>query len=139
MDKLVRFGVAVPGDLLQDFDVKIEALGVPNRSEAIRKLIRDFVSKETWSKEEGRVYGSITIAYNHHGNDATGKLTEIQHDYGDVITSTTHVHIDHFHCLETIILSGETFRVKALVDVLTSLKAIVSITPVIMAVAGVRM
>ena len=82
---LVRFGVAVPENLLHSFDRRLEEAGLPNRSEALRQLIREYVAQDTW-ENGGTVYGTITLTYNHHANDATGRLTELQHDFGEIIT-----------------------------------------------------
>ena len=131
MDNLVRFGVAVPGNLLQSFDERIDHSGLPNRSEALRQLIREYVSQDTWEKGAGLVYGTITITYNHHAHEAGTKMTELQHDFGDAIVCTTHVHADHDHCLEVIVVRGEVPRVRGLIQALRSLKAITTLSPVI--------
>lgn len=131
VDSLVRFGVAVPGNLLLSFDERIEASGLPNRSEALRQLIREYVSQDVWEQGTGLVYGTITITYNHHAYDAGARMTELQHDFGDAIVCTTHVHADHDHCIEVIIVRGEVPRVRGLIESLRSLKAITTLVPVI--------
>lgn len=132
-DELTRFGVAVPDSLLKLFDLRFRELGIPTRSEALRQLIRDFVTNDTWQSERGTVYGSITVTYNHHIREAGSKMAELQHDYKDVILCTTHIHADAHQCLEVIMLRGEAKRVKKLVETMRSLKAISSLTPVIRA------
>ncbi|MGN0839059.1 MAG: nickel-responsive transcriptional regulator NikR [Pyramidobacter sp.] len=132
-EKLIRFGVAVPEALLKSFDRRIKSKGIPNRSEALRALIREFVSRDTWQKGDGMVYGTITMTYIHHSNDVTERLTSLQHDFGDVIVCTTHVHADHDHCLETVILRGSAGRVREFIEALRMLKAVQSVSPVITA------
>jgi len=129
-EQLIRFGVAVPENLLVCFDERLEAAGLPNRSEALRQLIREYVAQDTW-QSGGSVYGTITLSYNHHANDATSRLTELQHDFGDIIVCTTHVHADHDHCIEVLIVRGEADRVKGLLTSLRALKAMQSVSPVI--------
>ena len=130
----MRFGIAVPKDLLQLFDERIEIASFPNRSVALRHLIREYVAKDMWQKGSGYVHGTVTLTYDHHSNDVTTKLTALQHDYGDVIVCTTHVHADHHHCLEVIIVKGEVARVKDFINALSSLKAILSVEPIITAI-----
>lgn len=130
-DQLVRFGIAVPESLLKLFDERIEGASFPNRSVALRHLIREYVTKDTWQKGKGHVYGTVTLTYDHHANDMTSRLTEIQHEFADEIVCTTHVHADHKHCLEVIIVNGEVKRVKAFINALASLKALLSMDPVI--------
>ncbi len=129
--QLVRFGIAVPEKLLASFDERLESSGLPNRSEALRQLIREYVTQDTWQKGNGQVYGTITLTYNHHANDAAARLTDLQHDFGSVIVCTTHVHADHDHCLETIIVRGSVDLVKDFIAALRSLKAVQSVSPVI--------
>lgn len=133
MDTLVRFGVAVPESLLTQFDERLQEAGLPNRSEALRQMIRDYVIKDTWTHGDGLVYGTVTFTYNHHVCEAETRITDLQHDFGDVIVCSTHVHADHDHCLEVIIVRGQVSRVNELVEAMRSLKAITSLTPVITA------
>ncbi|MGI6075300.1 MAG: nickel-responsive transcriptional regulator NikR [Pyramidobacter sp.] len=130
-EKLMRFGVTVPQNLLSSFDERIKAARLPSRSEALRKLILEYVSRDTWQKGTGNVYGTITLTYNHHANDVMARLTDLQHDFGNIIVCTTHVHADHDHCLETVIVRGDVKSVKEFIAALRSLKAVSSVNPVI--------
>ncbi|MBN1332674.1 MAG: nickel-responsive transcriptional regulator NikR, partial [Synergistales bacterium] len=102
-----------------------------NRSEAIRQLIREAVAKESWELEDEEVYGTITISYDHHSHDATSTLTSIQHEFGDVIICSTHIHVDHDHCLEVIVTRGKSRIIKDLVIELGKLRCIERVSPVI--------
>ena len=130
-EPLIRFGVAVPENLLQNFDERLESAGLPNRSEALRQLIREYVSRDTWQKGSGQVYGTITITYDHHANDVAARLTSLQHDFGAIIVCNAHVHVDHDHCLETIIVRGDVESAKRFIASLRALKAVSSVNPVI--------
>lgn len=129
-DNLVRFGVAVPEQLLREFDLHIEAKGIPNRSDALRQLIRDYISQSRWAKGEGLVYGSVTISYNHHAGEVCSVLTAIQHRYRDVIVCTTHVHADCDHCLEVIVVKGQSDKVRSLICEISGVKAVNNLSPV---------
>ena len=123
-DRLVRFGVAVPDSLLSEFDLFIQGNGLQNRSEAIRQLIRERLAREMWAHGEGTVFGTVTIMYDHHTKDATNALTSLQHDFGDVIVCTTHVHVDHAHCLECIVMKGDAGTIKGFENALSSVRGI---------------
>ncbi len=133
MEKLTRFGVAMPEQLLEQFDRWIERTGLPNRSLAIRQLVRDYITSSHWQEGAGEVCGSITLMYDHHGNDITGGLTSLQHDFGDVIICTTHVHVSHEVCLECLVVKGEAGRLKKLEEALSALKGIRSVNAAIAA------
>jgi CopG family nickel-responsive transcriptional regulator len=105
MSELVRFGIAIDGDLLERFDKRIEAKGYVNRSEAIRDLIRaDLLEHAADPKADST--GTLTLVYDHHVRELTERLTEMQHDLGHHVISAMHVHLDHDHCLEVIVMRG---------------------------------
>lgn len=126
MDSLTRFGVAIPSSLLGEFDGMIQRKGLSNRSEAIRQLIRECLAREMWSTGTETIFGTVTIMYDHHTKDATEALTSLQHDYGDVIVCTTHVHVDHMHCLECIVVKGGGNVIRKFLDDLRAVRGIKS-------------
>lgn len=105
MSDLVRFGIAVDGDLLERFDERIAEKGYENRSEAIRDLIRADLLERS-DDPEAPATGTLTLVYDHHVRELTDKLTDMQHDLGHHVISTLHVHLDHDHCLEVVVLRG---------------------------------
>ncbi|MGC9002215.1 MAG: nickel-responsive transcriptional regulator NikR [Dictyoglomus sp.] len=122
MAKIVRFGVSIEEDLLENFDKIIEDKGYNSRSEAIRDLIRDYIIKEKWNLKKEKVAGSISLIYEHNVYGLSEKLTDIQHHYHDVIISTLHVHLDEKNCMEVILVRGKVEKIKRLYDELSSLK-----------------
>jgi len=100
MEQLERFGVSMPATLLASFDEALVDAGYANRSEAIRDIVRDYLVRREWQDPAGQVVGTITIVYDHHTRELEDVLTALQHDYCDAIICSTHVHLDHHHCLE---------------------------------------
>jgi CopG family nickel-responsive transcriptional regulator len=123
MRKLVRFGVSLEGELLRRFDAFIGAEGYSNRSKAIADLIRKEFVIDAFSKG-GAVAGAVTIVYDHHKREVVNKLLDMQHNHGDIIISTQHVHLDHDNCLEIIAVRGPGAKVKVLADSLKSVKGV---------------
>lgn len=41
-------------------------------------------------------------------------MTDIQHEYIDLISSTTHVHLDERNCLEILAVKGEVKSIQSL-------------------------
>lgn len=105
MSDLVRFGIAIDGELLERFDERIAEKGYGNRSEAIRDLIRADLLERS-ADPDAPATGTLTLVYDHHVRELTEKLTEMQHDLGHHVVSTLHVHLDHDHCLEVVVLRG---------------------------------
>jgi CopG family nickel-responsive transcriptional regulator len=121
--QLIRFGVSLPGDLIRRFDRLIRRKKYPNRSEAIRDLIRrELVEEEIVNNAE--IVGVLTLLYNHHQRELQDRLGRIQHDFHERILSTTHVHLDHDNCLEVVLLKGRAGKIKQLADEMIALKGI---------------
>lgn len=120
---LKRFSISLEEELLARFDTYIEERGYSNRSEAIRDLIRKTQVSEEW-KKDSEVVGVVTLVFNHHKSQLQEKITELQHDYYNLITSTTHVHMDHHNCLEVTIVKGKASTVKELAARLMALKGV---------------
>jgi CopG family nickel-responsive transcriptional regulator len=123
MKELVRFGVSLDSDLLDNFDNLITRKGYTNRSEAIRDLIRDELVGEEWDANKETV-GTITFVYDHHVRDLMKKLTDIQHDFEGQIQAGMHVHLDHDHCLEVLVVKGKGAAIKEVADALVSVKGV---------------
>jgi CopG family nickel-responsive transcriptional regulator len=123
MGDLVRFGVSLDNDLLDKFDDLIARKGYTNRSEAIRDLIRDNLVAQEWDANKETV-GTVTIVYDHHVRALTDKLTSIQHDYQHLIVSGMHVHLDHDHCLEVLVVRGKGSEIRQVADTLIGTKGV---------------
>jgi len=124
MEKLARFGISIPEELLKAFDEYIERKHYANRSEAIRDLIRQKLVEEEWRESKEEVVGVITYLYDHHKRELTDKLIEIQHDYYDKIITTQHIHVDHNRCLEAILVRGKANEIKDLADKIQAQKGV---------------
>jgi len=123
MSGIVRFGVSLEKELLDKFDKLIKEKQYPNRSEAIRDLIREELVKREWV-EGKEVAGSITLVFDHHKRELMNTLTDTQHDFYQLIISSQHVHLDHDNCLEIIVVRGRPRGVKELADKLRATKGV---------------
>jgi CopG family transcriptional regulator, nickel-responsive regulator len=103
---LVRFGVAMDRPLLEHLDVIVSDRGV-TRSELLRDLARAEVVRAQVQRGVP-AFATLTLVYDHHVRDLTEKLTEIQHELGDRVRSSMHVHLDHHRCLEVVVLRGRS-------------------------------
>lgn len=125
-DPLVRFSVAIGGELLRKFDRYREQHRYPNRSEAVRGLMRAALIEDVVAREDGPAMGVVTLIYDHHTGRIAERLTEIQHEHLDAVVTTTHVHLDAHRCLEVILLRGEVRTVRELADRLIGTKGVES-------------
>jgi len=123
MSEIVRFGVSLEKELLEKFDILIKKKKFPNRSEAIRDLIRENLVKREWI-EGKEVAGAITLVFDHHKRDLMNNLTDVQHDFHKLIISSQHIHLYHDNCLEIIVVRGKPTEVRELADKLRATKGV---------------
>ena len=124
MSELARIGVAIDAVLLDRFDGLITRRGYGSRSEAFRDLIRGALVQEQWSSGTEPVVGTITLVYDHHVRLLSERLTALQHEFHHSMLSTLHVHLDHDHCLEVIVVRGPAAQVRTVADALISMKGV---------------
>ncbi len=120
---LKRFSISLEEDLLAGFDDYIVRHGYSNRSEAVRDLIRKVLVKDEWA-DDSEVVGVVTMVYDHHKSQLQERITELQHDFYELITSTTHIHMDHHNCLEVTIVKGKASQVQDLAGRLIALRGV---------------
>ena len=127
-ENLVRFSITVPEELLSEFESSYYENHRPNRSESVRTLLREYLSRERWKGSEGEICATVTIVYDHHLPEVTRNLTAAQHDSGDVIICATHVHLNHHTCLECVITKGNSEDIQKLVEALRKIRGIKSLS-----------
>ena len=121
--ELVRFGVAMEPELLEQLDLLATARSC-TRSELLRKLARNELARAAIQKRVPAV-AAVTLVYNHHVRLLSERLTEIQHELGEQVRSTMHVHLDHDNCIEVVVLRG---RADQLASAATRMLAIRGVT-----------
>ena len=107
--------MSLPSTLLDQFEKSMKDVGFADRSKSIQASLYEFIYNNEWKEDENdNSYGAgaLVILYDNHlfGNDI-GSIQN-QHEYTDIIVSTTHLHLDHHNCLETIMLRGKIKRIK---------------------------
>ena len=125
-EPLVRFSVAIGGELLRQFDNYREVHHHANRSEAVRGLMRSALIEEAIGRDDEEAMGVVTLVYNHHIGKVGERLTELQHSHLATVVTTTHVHLDAERCLEVILLRGGAKSVRELADGLIGTKGVES-------------
>jgi CopG family nickel-responsive transcriptional regulator len=118
-----RIGVSVDRELLRRFDGWLSARGGGNRSEALRDLIREkLIGTDTADRRE--VVAAVSIVYDHHRRELSGRLTALQHEQGDHVVSALHVHLEEDRCLEVIVVRGPAVDVRRFADRLIGEKGV---------------
>jgi len=124
LSELIRFGISMDKDLLGRLDKEIVKRGYPNRSEAIRDLVRSQLVELEWSQEDEEVAGTVTIIYDHHVRGLSDMLLELQHEHHEMIISVMHVHLEHDNCLEIMVIKGKASEARELAGRLIGVKGV---------------
>ncbi len=125
MSELIRFGVSIDQDLLENFDRLNAERGYATRSEALRDLIREtLIQQKIETDSAAKVLGSLTLVYDHHARNLAQEMGAIQHDFHENILSVMHLHVSHDDCMEIIALRGIVSEIVNLSNRLLSLKGI---------------
>ena len=124
MAELERIGVSLDKDLLEQFDKLIAEQGYQSRSEAIRDLVRQDLSRERLADPDAHAVAAVFIVYDHHSAKLTEKLIDLQHSHLLHAISSLHVHLDRHDCLEVIVLRGPVREINKVGENILSMKGV---------------
>lgn len=122
-----RFTISLDDSLAAQFDNWIAAHSYDNRSEAVRDLIRERLSRDTLPNvgaHKGWCVASVSFVYDHHDHTVANRVLDLQHRHHDLVVSSMHTHLDRDHCLETVVFKGEVVAVASCCEELTALRGV---------------
>jgi CopG family nickel-responsive transcriptional regulator len=98
--------------MLKEVDKVRSEMGFSGRSEVIRAGLRILLA-ENKEKEEltDRVRGVLLLIHEH---DAEDLVTNVKHDFLDIIYTQLHNRFKEGKCLELFVLDGEAGRIREL-------------------------
>ena len=110
---LMRTSFNIPEDLLAQFDETWKSERLDSRSRAVREAMYEYIETHTRLEE---VSGDVTttLAFDYEHERVIRDLHDVQHDFQDIITTTSHMHEGDW-CLETVFCRGDAARVRQLV------------------------
>jgi len=117
--------VTIPNELLKKFDEFMKTRGYYSRSEAFRDAIRSLMAETELAKmETGNVAATIMITCDYARKDVDLKMTELRHEFDDVVIENVHRHIGEKYCLEIFIAEGNNNRILDLVGRVRGMRGI---------------
>lgn len=111
----------------------MKVLGIESKSRFVQEALRSFINENRW-RLGGRVIGIIGVIYDHEVGDVDKELTDIQHDYLDIIASTVHVHVDKRRCMLGIMVNGDVSKVKELLSRIVNTRGVLHAKPLLLSV-----
>jgi CopG family nickel-responsive transcriptional regulator len=121
---LSRFSISMSASLARQLDAMARERGYANRSRAVADMVRAQLVEHHAHVAAREIAGTITLIYDHHHRNLQAHLTDIQHDHGDLIVSTLHVHLSHHACMEVLVVRGRARDVRRLADRLISARGV---------------
>jgi len=123
--KVTRFSVSLPPPLLKRLDETWKSMQYEDRSKAIHDAVRSFISEFEWmQKDSGQITGAVLVLYYLDKPGLLDEITKVQHQFKNVISSTTHFHLEENKCLEMIAVKGNTQEVRSLTQTLMAKKGV---------------
>jgi len=112
---VARFSASAPPELLRAFDLTVKKMGYGDRSKALNIVMRNLVTEYKWiGEEKGQGAGAIILLYDRETRGLEAALTDVQHHYESIITSSMHIHLDEHKCLQIIAVKGERREIRDL-------------------------
>ncbi|MBS7634891.1 nickel-responsive transcriptional regulator NikR [Candidatus Bathyarchaeota archaeon] len=122
---MAAVSVTIPGELLRKFDEFMKTRGYYSRSEAFRDAIRSLMAETELAKlETGNVAATIMIICDYARKDVDLRMTEVRHEFDDVVIENVHRHIGEKYCLEIFIAEGNNERILNLVGRVRGMRGI---------------
>jgi len=117
--------ITLPNELLNKFDEFMKMRGYYSRSEAFRDAVRNLIAEAEIAKlETGNVAATIMITCDYARRDIDLRMTEIRHEFDDVVVENVHRHIDERYCLEIFIAQGKNERILDLIGRVRGMRGI---------------
>lgn len=120
-----RLSVSLPSSLVEEFDKVWQNMKYEDRSKAVHDAIRNFITEHKWMQQEkGELIGAMGLLYYYDKPYLLNSITGIQHEFADVVKSSTHIHLAKEKCLEIIAVKGKADHVKSLMQGLMAKKGV---------------
>jgi len=122
--KVARFSVSLPESLLAELDDMVIRRKLPNRSHAIAEMAREQLLDHAQELGTKSMAGTISLVYDYRKRNLQRKLADIQHQNYLMVVTSTHVHLEHHHYLEVLLVQGPARDLRRLADTLAACKGV---------------
>ena len=121
---LARFSVSLPADLLDELDDMVARRRLPNRSHAIAEMAREQLTEHAQELGTQRMAGTISLVDDFRKRNLQRRLADIQHRNFLMVVTSMHVHLEHHHYLEVLLVQGPARALRDLADTLAACKGV---------------
>ncbi len=124
LPRVDRFSVSLDTELLAAFDALISERGYTNRSEAIRDLLRDWLTESRPANNDSLAIGVLTVVCNWGVSDAPARLRKLLSSANDLVSATTSTVLDSNRDVITVSLRGRAVDIRCQTDKIQALRGI---------------
>lgn len=125
-NNISRISVSLPETLLRQLDSLVDQRGFESRSQAIARMINDYIADNEAELGKQIMAGVITLVYDHGRAGLQKELADIQHRYLDEVISSLHVQLVHAHTMEVILVQGPALRLQTIADDMLTCKGVIN-------------
>jgi CopG family nickel-responsive transcriptional regulator len=118
--------ITLPTPLLEKFDDFVRARGYYSRSEAFRDAVRGLLAESEIARVQGGKVATMIIC-DYARKDVDRHVSEVRHEFDDVVVENVHRHIENRYCLEVFIAEGSHQRVLDLVSRIRGMRGILQV------------
>ena len=123
-ETVARFSVSLPASLLDELDEMVKRRGFHSRSQAVAALARDGLVDLQTELGTKSMAGTINLVYDYRKRNVQSKLMAIQHKYYLMVVSSMHVHLEHYHYLEVLLVQGAPKELRNLAHEMAACKGV---------------
>ncbi|MEM2144122.1 MAG: nickel-responsive transcriptional regulator NikR [Candidatus Jordarchaeaceae archaeon] len=125
--------ITLPEELLEQFEKFMETRGYYSRSEAFRDAIRNLIAESEINKGgTEKSAATIMVINEYRRSDVENRISELRHEFDEIIIENIHRHIKDQYCLEIFIAEGESRKILDLMGRIRGLRGIQQVKAVFM-------
>jgi CopG family transcriptional regulator, nickel-responsive regulator len=121
---VARITISLPVTLFDELDAMVSHRGFGSRSQALSTIISEQLVRDAAQLGRQIMAGTITLIYDHTKPGLQSRLMKLQHRYLKEIISSQHVHLEHHHSLEVLLVQGPGRRLRQIADALIACKGV---------------
>lgn len=123
-NKVTRLSISIPNELASELDRMVDKRGYKNRSQAVADMVRSQLAEFKSAVGTESMAGTLSLVYDYRKRNLQQTLSAIQHKYYLLIVASMHVHLEHHHYLEVLLVQGSASQLHKLVDEFATVKGV---------------
>jgi len=117
--------ISLSGELLDKLDLFVKEAGYSSRSEVIRQVVREALTDYALTRtQKGWAMATATVIFSREERNVNPRLTDLRHEFDDLISGNMHLHMGGNYCVEIFIAEGNAEKILEFLTRVRSIKNI---------------